>query len=141
MERFVIGQLKHYNRDKQTRDFKDNFFGVEASLFEDNADIQELIAAANKGKFDIGVHFPLRAGGWRLRDPQFLSKDDEIRKSSFKYTTDELEFLKDVKPKYILFHYPKPVILDNSVDWTNWRFADETEYYFESDFSFEDFKE
>lgn len=141
MERFVIGQLKHYNQDKQTRDFKDNFLGVEASLFEDNADIQELIAAANKGKFDIGVHFPLRAGGWRLRDPQFLSKDDEIRKSSFKYTTDELEFLKDVKPKYILFHYPKPVILDNSVDWTNWRFADETEYYFESDYSFEDFKE
>lgn len=141
MERFMIGQFGHYSRDKHIRDFKDSFFGVEACLFEDDIDIQELITAADKGKFNIGIHFPLRAGGWRLRDPQFLSKDYGIRKSSFEYMKDELEFLKDIKPKYVLFHYPKPVILDNSVDWTNWRFTDETEYYFESDFSFVDLEE
>lgn len=137
----MIGQFGHYNCDKHIRDFKDSFYGVEACLLKDDTDIHELITAANKGKFNIGIHFPLRAGGWRLRDPQFLSKDDEIRKSSYEYMKDELEFLKDIKPKYVLFHYPKPVILDSSVDWTNWRFADRTEYYFESDFPFKNLLE
>lgn len=91
MRRFMIGQYSHYNRDKHIRDFKDNFYGVEACLLEDDIDIQKLISEANKDKFNIGIHFPLRAGGWRLRDPQFLSKDDGIRKSSFEYMKDELE--------------------------------------------------
>lgn len=137
----MIGQFGHYNSDKHKRDFKDSFYGVEACLLKDDTDIHELITAANKGKFNIGIHFPLRSGAWRLRDPQFLSKDDVIRKSSFESMKDELEFLKDIKPKYVLFHYPKPVILDSSVNWTNWRFADETEYYYESDFTFGDFIE
>lgn len=137
----MIGQFGHYDHDKHKRDFKDSFFGVEACLFEEDRDVQELVKSAKQGKFNIGVHFPLRAGGWRLRDPQFLSKDDVIRKSSYEYIEDELEFLREIKPKYVLLHYPKPVLLDSSVDWTNWRFADDTEYYFESDYTFEDFKE
>jgi len=88
-------------------------------LLEDGTEIQALIEASNNGKLNIGVHFPLKAGGWRLRDPQFLSKDDEVRKSSYDYMSDELDFLKDVKPKYVLCHYPKPVLLDESVDWAN----------------------
>ncbi|WP_069650093.1 hypothetical protein [Caloranaerobacter ferrireducens] len=140
MERFMIGQYGNFSHEKQVRDFKDNFFGIEACLFECGSDIQELISTAQKGQFNIGVHFPLRTGIWRLRDPQFLSKDDEIKRSSYEYIEKEVDFLKDIKPKYILFHYPKPVILDEHVDWTNWRFDDKTEYYFESEYSFEEFR-
>lgn len=141
MKRLMIGQFGYYNHEKHIRDFRNSFYGVEACLLKDEADIHELITTSNKEKFNIGIHFPLRAGGWRLRDPQFLSKDDAIRKSSFEYIKDELEFLKDIRLKYVLFHYPKPVILDSSVDWTNIRFTDETEYYYELDFSFEDLVE
>lgn len=42
---------------------------------------------------------------------------------------------------YVLFHYPKPVILDRRVDWSNWRFAHEMEYVREDSFSFDEFIE
>lgn len=140
MERFMIGQFGCYNREKQIRDFRSNFFGVEACLIEDDTDIKKLINKAEHDKFKIGVHFPLRAKGWKLRDPQFLSKDEEIRRSSYEYIKDEISFLKHVNTAYILFHYPKPVVLDEKVDWSNWRFADDTEYYWESEYPYEDFK-
>ena len=137
----MIGQYGHYDDDKYIRDFRNDFYGIEACLLKDNTEIQKLITAANKNRFNIGIHYPLRDSGLRLRDPQFLSKDNVIRKNSFEYMKDEFEFLREIKPKYVLIHYPKPVILDNSVDWTNWRFADETEYYYEYDYSFEEFLE
>lgn len=138
MERFMIGQFGRFDYNKHTRDFKPSFFGVEACLLEEE-DIKKLIDNANREEFNIGIHFPLRTKGWRLRDPQFLSKDDDTRESSYKYMENEINFLKEVKPKYILLHYPKPVLLDKSVDWTNWRFANDTEYYFEDSYSYENF--
>lgn len=141
MERFMIGQFGRYSYDKHKRDFRENFFGVEACMLEDKDDIKKLIDTARSEKFNIGVHFPLRSKGWKLRDPQFLSKDHDIRRSSYEYMKDEINFLKQVKPTYVLLHYPKPVVIDKSVDWTNWRFADDTEYYFENDYSYEIFSE
>jgi hypothetical protein len=44
-------------------------------------------------------------------------------------------------PYCILLHYPKPVILDDNVDWSSWRFYDDTEYYYESEISYEYFEE
>lgn len=93
MERFMIGQFGRYDHDKHIRDFRPNFFGVEACLLEDR-DIKKLTDMANNEKFNIGVHFPLRTKGWRLRDPQFLSKDNDIRKSSYKYMENEINFFK-----------------------------------------------
>ena len=91
MNRFMIGQFGHYDDDKYKRDFKDDFYGIEACLLKDNTDIQKLITAANKDRFNIGIHYPLRAGGMRLRDPQLLSKDDVVREKSFEYIEDEFE--------------------------------------------------
>ncbi len=140
MERFMIGQFGKFDYKKQLRDFKDNFYGVEACLFENHSDIIDLVNEAAKAHFHIGVHFPLKAGKWSLRDPQFLSKNDDIRRSSYHYAKEEVTFLEGIRPRYILFHYPKPVILDEAVDWSNWRFEDATEYYFQSEYTFEEFK-
>lgn len=63
---------------------------VNLEVIIDDKDIHDLIGVANKSNFNIGVHFPLRAVACRLRDPQFLSKDNEIRKSSFEYVKDEV---------------------------------------------------
>lgn len=140
MERFMIGHFGRYNEEKQIRDFRNDFFGVEICSIEDDSDIEKLFNKAEHDKFKIGIHFPLKAGGWRLRDPQCLSKDEEIKKSSYEYIENQISLLKNINIAYILFHYPKPVLLDERVDWSNWRFADDTEYYWESEYPYEFFR-
>lgn len=137
MNRFMIGQYGCYDQKKHLRDFRDGFYGVEACLLGDE-DIKKLLHTAKSEKFCLGIHFPLRAQRWKYRDPQFLSKDKHIKRSSYKNMSEEINFLKGVRPKYILFHYPKPVLLDKSVDWTNWRFADNTEFCFDEDYSYQE---
>ena len=94
----MIGQFGRFDENKQKRDFKDNFFGVEACLMESEDEINKLVKEAKDNNFNIGVHFPLRAGKWRLRDPQFLSKDEEVKEISYQYMRNEFEYLKKIKP-------------------------------------------
>ncbi|MNF98007.1 hypothetical protein D3C84_808540 [compost metagenome] len=72
-----------------------------------------------------------------MRDALFLANDPETRSGAFSWVQSELDYLKSVKPAYILFHYPKPVILDERVDWHSWRFADTSEYIGENEITFE----
>lgn len=139
MNRFMIGQFGKYDKLKQQRDFRSSFHGVEACLMETEEDIKELKEDSRKNNYKLSVHFPLRAGKWRLRDPQYLSKDSKIKQQSYEYIRSELEYIKNVGVEYILFHYPKPVLLDPSVDWANWQFADETEYYYDDAYSYDEF--
>lgn len=136
----MIGQFGKFDINKQERDFRPNFIGVEATSFGSEEDTKRLLQESEKHGFSISVHFPLRSNKWRLRDAQFLSKDRLTQKESYAYARDELEYIKKVNPNYVLFHYPKPVILDKNVDWSNWRFADETEYYYETEYSLETLK-
>lgn len=139
MNRFMIGHFGKFDKDKQIRDFKDGFFGVEACSLESEKDIDSLISEARENNFNIAVHFPLRSSGLKLRDAQFMSKDLDFKKYTYEHMESELTYLSKIKPEYILFHYPKPVLLDCKVDWTNWRFADETEYYYDNEYTYEEF--
>lgn len=141
MNRFIIGHFNKFDYAKQNKDFKNKFWGVEVCNFESLEEIDKLKNESENKNFNIGVHFPLKSGDWRLRDPQFLCKNLENRKSSYEYMEKQFQLIKDIGGKYVLFHYPKPVILDESVDWTNWRFADNTEFCFEKDCTFEYLKE
>lgn len=141
MSNFMIGQYGHFDSIKTKRDFKEGFYGMEACLFETEEDIEKLVSEAKSRNFKIAIHYPLRSGRTLLRDPLFLSADSATRLEAFKLITEELEFLQKIKPEYVLFHYPKPVILDESVDWSNWRFANRSEYVFEAEYSFEIFKD
>ena len=141
MKNFMIGQPGSFDYKKFNRDFKEDFYGIEACMFATEEDISNLIEESKSSSFNIGIHFPLRSWVSKLRDPQFLSKDEEVKNNSYKIIEEELEILKQVKPKYVLFHYPKPVILDTTVDWTNWRFADKSEYIFDTEYSFNELQE
>jgi hypothetical protein len=141
MNRFIIGQYGGFDYKKYQRDFQKGFYGIEACLFRNEHDIANLVQEAEREGFHIGVHFPLRAGISRLRDAQFLSKDRTVRGHAYDLIQQELDYLAAIKPSYILFHYPKPVILDERVDWSKWRFADRSEYEYETLYSFQDFKE
>lgn len=140
MERFMIGQFGKFDEEKQKRDFKECFFGVEAICFKSEDEVRKLKREAGARKFEIGVHFPLRADIWKHRDAQFMSLNDEIKRESYQYAEKEFNFIKTVNPDYVLFHYPKPVIIDEKEDWTKWRFGDRTEYCFEKDYPFDKFK-
>ncbi|MCZ8514530.1 sugar phosphate isomerase/epimerase [Paenibacillus filicis] len=132
MNKFMIGQYDRFDEKTYARDFRKGFQGVEACLFERDADIRRLVEEARNRDFRIGIHFPLRAGRSSLRDALFLAQDEDTRRGALRLIEEELEFLRPVRPAYVLFHYPKPVLLDDRVDWSRWRFADASEYVNES---------
>lgn len=138
----MIGMYGKYDNIKFNRDFRENFYGIEACLFEDEMDIEKLINKTERKGIKFGIHFPLRSGISNLRDPQFLSLDEKTRENTYKYIEGELNYInkKGLNPEYILFHYPKPVILKNDFDMSNWRFTDKSEYTYESDYPTNEFK-
>ncbi len=141
MKRFLIGQFDKFDINRQDRDFRDYFFGIEINQMESFAELQKLKKNIKERNLNIGIHFPLLKNQWRARDPQYLSKDNTTYKESINYMENEFQRAEEFNPDYILLHYPKPVILDNNVNWSFWRFCDDTEYYYESEISYEFFKD
>ena len=141
MKRFMIGQFDRFDINRQSRDFRDYFMGIEVNQMESLAELEILKENIRHRNLNLGIHFPLLKNQWRTRDPQYLSKDNRIYEESIKYMEKEFARAEELNPDYILLHYPKPVILDDNVDWSSWRFSDATEYYYESEVSFIYFKE
>ncbi len=141
ISRFMIGQYGSFDEDKYVRDFQPGFYGIEACLFNQEGDIDRLFEESRKGSFQVGVHFPLRAGMSKLRDALVLSSDEDTRLQAYDLIQRELDFLSPLAPSYVLFHYPKPVILDDRVDWSQWRFNDRSEYEYESLYPIHEFQE
>lgn len=83
----------------------------------------------------------MRANASKLRDALVLSLDDKIRTDAFNNIEEELNYLATAPLDYILFHYPKPVLLDDNVNWDTWKFTNSTEYILESNYCFEQFVE
>ena len=141
MKRFMIGQFDRFDINRQNRDFRDYFVGIEVNQMESLAELEVLKEYIRHRNLNIGIHFPLLKNQWRARDPQYLSKDYRTYKESINYMENEFARAEELNPDYILLHYPKPVILDDNVNWSSWRFSDATEYYYESEVSFEYFEE
>jgi sugar phosphate isomerase/epimerase len=141
MKRLLIGQFDRFDISKQNRDFRDYFFGIEVNQMESPLELEILKENIRERKLKIGIHFPLLKNQWRARDPQYLSKSSITYEESIKYMESEFKRAAEFNPDYILLHYPKPVILDDRVNWKCWRFYDKTEFYYESEISYEYFEE
>jgi sugar phosphate isomerase/epimerase len=141
MRRFMIGQFDRFDINRQNRDFRDYFFGIEVTQMESLGELQILKDNIMNRNLKIGIHFPLLNNQWRARDPQYISKDNRTYEESINYMESEFARAEEFNPDYILLHYPKPVILDDNVDWSSWRFSDDTEYYYESEISYKYFEE
>lgn len=141
MKRFLIGQFDKFDIARQNRDFRDYFFGIEVNQIESIEELRILKDNISRGNLKVGIHFPLLKNQWRSRDPQYLSKDKVTYEESISYMENEFVRAEELNPDYILLHYPKPVILDDNVDWKIWRFSDDTEYYYESEMPYEYFEE
>ncbi len=142
ISKFMIGMYGGFDNYKYKRDFRKGFYGIEACLFKDERDIHTLASLSKNEGFYLGVHFPLRAGILKLRDPLFLSLDADTRADAYKHIQKELEYIRRVQINvdYVLFHYPTPVILNTDFNMSRWRFAESSEYMFESECSFDEFK-
>jgi hypothetical protein len=101
MKRLMIGQFNKYNEEKQQRDFRGDFFGVEVCQMESEEDIEIIDSISKKDEFTLGIHFPLRTGQWRLRDPQYLSKNVDVQDESFDYMEREFKYSMKITPYYI----------------------------------------
>lgn len=141
MKRFMIGQFDRFDENKQNRDFRDYFWGIEVNQMESIDELEILKENIKKRDLNIGIHFPLLKNQWRSRDPQYLSKDVTTYEETMNYIYSQFSISQDLRPEYILLHYPKPFILDDNVDWSSWRFGDTTEYYYESEMSYDFFEE
>lgn len=139
----MIGQFDFFNSDKFRKDYRNGFYGIEACSLKSEEDVLALKAEANRYDLNIGIHFPLRSGIYPFRDPLFMDLNPETRMQSFKAIDEELEYIKQraINPEYILFHYPKPVILSEDFDFSRWWFKDSSEYTFESQYTRENFIE
>jgi len=140
---FMIGMHGNYDIEKYKRDFRDGFHGIQACLFPDDQAIERLSLEAKAKNFQLGIHFPLRSWNIKHRDPQFLSMDEVVRREAYEAIEDELNYLrhKQMDVDYILFHYPKPVVLKTDFDMKYWRFNDPSEHVFESDYTLDFLKE
>ncbi len=143
MKNFIIGQYGFFDTDKFDKDYREGFYGIEACLLKSKEDISLLQLEANKKNLHIGIHFPLRAGVFSFRDPLFLDLNVNTRMQAFEAAEKELSFIKreNINPRYILFHYPKPVIINNEFDLSRWRFYHKSEYVFESEYPIDNFIE
>lgn len=139
----MIGQYGSFDTGKFERDFREGFYGIEACLLQADEDVLLLQKIAREHSFRIGVHYPLRDNGRTIRDALFLSDDPGEREQAYWFVQTDLNEMQalGVDPAYILFHYPKPVILDDRVDWSTWHFSGPQEYVYESKYSFDTFKD
>ncbi|WP_058302684.1 apurinic/apyrimidinic endonuclease family protein [Gorillibacterium timonense] len=140
MRRFLIGQHGRFNEEKDRRDYRAWFYGVEACLLREEEDVRKLAQAAEERGFRIGVHFPLRGEPGMLRDALFLSPDARVRCEAWKYIDCEIAGMRSLRPEYVLFHYPKPVLVAEEVDAEKWRFADNREFLSQTSISPEEFR-
>ena len=143
MKNFIIGQYGHFSEEKLKKDFRQGIRGIEACLMNCEEDIAALLKALDVYNLELGIHFPLRGGVFKHRDPLFLDGDPCIREVAYNQINEEMNYIKQngIKPEYVLFHYPKPVIIPNNFDLKRWRFYDISEYVYEADYPYEQLTE
>ncbi|ERI93566.1 hypothetical protein HMPREF1982_01650 [Clostridiales bacterium oral taxon 876 str. F0540] len=142
MKNFLIGMPGGFDYKKFHRDYRAEFWGIEAIMFDSEEDIKVLIEEAQKKKFNFGVHFPLHKNIFiPCRDPLFLSLNSDLSEESYNVFERELAYCKSIGAQYILVHFPKPVLIDRSLNWNFWRFGNEAEWIDEKLYPYDKFKE
>lgn len=142
MNNFIIGQYGTYDKEKFNKDYRSGMWGIEACMMKTQEDLDTLMDTVEKHDLNLGVHFPLRAGIRPYRDPQYLSQLEDYQEDAYAYMTTEFEYISKQAVDYVLLHYPKPVVLDERVDWfgRQWWFGHESEYCYLQSLDIDQFK-
>jgi sugar phosphate isomerase/epimerase len=135
---FLIGFYGRCDEEKYDRDFIDNFYGIEACMFPDIEEVQKLAKKSQTNRFHWGAHYPLIQKKSITRDPLLISLNREDREKAFFDFEKEAKLVSQYGGKYILTHFPKPVLISDTFDFTFWRFASDKEWLYEKDYPIEE---
>ena len=138
MNNFLIGFYGKCDEKKYNRDFVNGFYGAEACMLPDIDEVRKLFKKSQSNNFNWGAHYPLIKKNSITRDPLFISLDEDERKKAFVDFEKETELVVQFGGKYILTHFPKPVLVNDTFDLTYWRFANEREWMYEKDYPVEE---
>ncbi|MEN6315319.1 MAG: sugar phosphate isomerase/epimerase [Clostridiaceae bacterium] len=141
MKKFLIGMYGGFDEAKYKRDFRQGFSGVEACMFPDRQEANKLMKRSMADGFKFGIHYPFLKKDTPYRDPFFISTDYTERKEAMECFGDETAFAKEKGAEYILTHFPKPVLVDRSLDLRYWRFAGDKEWMYTDTYPIELLKE
>lgn len=130
MDNFLIGMHGRYDEQKYSRDFRPGFFGVEACMFPSDKEVYELVCKAKEEGFSFGVHYPLIKKATTYRDPFLIALDAEDRQMAWESFENETAYVSGKGATYILTHFPKPALVNRSLDLQCWRFAGDKEWMY-----------
>jgi len=141
MAEYFIGMHVEFDEDKYRRDFTGDICGIEFCNFGEQSEIEKLIRKADEDKYKIGVHFPLNKASYKYRDPLVVALDEEERSEAFEAIEKELKFGREIGIEYMLMHFPKPMPLDENLNWELVSFQSSAEWVWQKDYPYEVFKD
>ena len=118
MIKYYLGLHEEFDKKKYEKDFTNHISGIELCNFKSIDPVDEIYNLSLREKFALGVHFPLLASSYKYRDSLVTSADQNEVEAAFRAIEDELVTAKHIKAKYLLIHFPKPMIIDSSLDWS-----------------------
>lgn len=141
MNNFLIGMYGKFDEFKYKRDFRSGFWGVEACMFPNEQEVDKLVSQTIKDGINFGVHYPLIKKDTPYRDPLLIALSADEREKAWDDFENEVVFASNKGAIYILTHFPKPVLVNRSMDLNSWRFAGDKEWMFADEFPLEALKQ
>lgn len=141
MNNFLIGMYGKFDDLKYKREFRPGFWGIEACMFPDEQEVDKLVNKSVKDGFNFGVHYPLIKKDTLYRDPFLIALSEDEREKAWECFESEVLVSSGKGAAYILTHFPKPVLVNRSLDLNHWRFAGDKEWMYADEYSLEALKE
>jgi len=114
-----MGVYGTFDPAKFDREYRPWFTGIEACNLRTYAEACSLAEYCRNNNIELGIHHPLVAGPAHAL---VTSRSGEVRQDAFRTIERALHEAKELGTAYMLIHYPKPSLLDPSLDWSDWRF-------------------
>lgn len=140
MAEYFIGMHCKFDDIKYKRDYKSKFSGIEFCNFEEQNEIQRMLDIVKEDNLKIGIHFPLNKTSYKYRDPLLLSINEDEVSEAIKAVEKEVKYASEIGAEYILIHFPKPMVVDESLSWEKCRISNKNETIEETEYPFEEFK-
>ncbi len=135
----IVGIYGTFRREKLIRELKPGFAGVEVSCLPSLEEAKQVAAFAEDNGLQFGVHFPLVKGRYEgIPLHPYITGRHEERLLAFSAIEQDMRDAKELGASYLLLHFPKPALLEPGLDWSDWRFPDQGEAIWASDYNIVD---
>jgi hypothetical protein len=99
MVSYYIGLHETFDKTKYEKDFTEHISGIELCNFSSSSAVEEIYNLSLKGKFQLGIHFPLLESSYKYRDPLVTSNKQSEVEEAFMAIEKELKVAKDIGVK------------------------------------------